>query len=1272
MSPRVVSLDPDLVGVKPKDAPKGFLPEENQQYCLVAQRGSHCMKTFDQIVEELKGQRILVANRGIPARRICRSIRERFGGIAVLTATDIDKTSPAASAAQELLLLGADPRAYLDLEYIISRAKRRGCIAIHPGWGFASEDETFPQMCAEEGILFIGPTAESMKLLGNKVQVRMLAKKMGIPVVPGSDGAVDVPTAREVAKEIGLPIMLKAEGGGGGRGIFAVQSEEQLEDAFFKASAMAQASFGNPKLYVEKYLTKVRHIEIQVIADCHGNIFAFDERDCSVQRNHQKLIEITPSPWSGITPELRERLKEYSRRLVREVNYHSLCTVEFLVTEDGTPYLIEVNTRLQVEHGITESRYGIDLVEEQIAVAFGSKLRFNEENTRPSNVAMQVRINCEDPQKGFAPNAGLVTRYISPGGPGVRLDSNLSGGYDFPANYDSAGSLLIAYGQDWQKVLGILGRALREYFVGGIKTTIPFYRQVLRNPGFRAGQFDTNFIANNPSLLNYQDLEPEAVRLARLVAEISAKGYNPHVMLGEYRSPDTPRMPSFKPVLPSISPKTLHEPSPYPRGDRLALLDYVRDSGHVHFTDTTTRDGTQSNSNNRLRLAEDVLIAPYLDNCNFFSIENGGGPHFHVAMLANMTMPFTEAEVWNRVAPKTLKQILVRSTNVLGYKPQCKTVMRKTGEMICEHYHVIRSFDFLNHIENMLPFAEVALDTKGVVFEPALSMSPAKGFDVAHYMQVTETVLREISKILGVSMQRASKEIILGLKDMAGNCSPRFVRELVTQLRTAWPDLVLHYHRHFTDGLFVPAVGAAAKAGAHIIDVAIGSSVRWYGQGDVLSTAAYMEDELGLKTNLNKDMIRDANFVVKQIMPYYDRYVSPYFQGVDYDVVEHGMPGGATSSSQEGAMKQGYIHLLPYMLKFLAATRKVVRYHDVTPGSQITWNTAFLNVTGAFKRGGEKAVRDLLAVLDKVSSTPECQLTEEDKAARLGIYQDCNDAFRDLLLGRFGKLPLGFPADWVYQSAFGAEWETAVASRTEGSPLLKLEEVDVDAEIRGLTELIRRDPSHEETIMYLNFPGDALKTIQFREKYGDPNRLPLDIWFEGMKVGDELEFFDSNGKPHLMTIFSISPVNEEGVVVVRYILDSERMSTEIQVAAAKSSSGKGVPMADPANPYHIAAPSTGDLWIMYVKPGDIVKAGDEIFNISIMKQEKAVFAPMDAIVKDVLKTANFKENKKMVPVKEGELLVELGPVPHLCPNPECGKAIASDTAVFCPYCGKHL
>ncbi|MDR2123685.1 MAG: pyruvate carboxylase [Desulfovibrio sp.] len=1227
------------------------------------------IKTFDAVVQELKGKAVLVANRGISARRICRSIRERFDAVAVMSATDIDKTAPAASSAQELLLLGPDPRAYLDIKRIAELARRRGIVAVHPGWGFASEDDNFPRVCAEAGLVFIGSTAESMKLLGNKVQVRRLAMELGIPVVPGSDCAVDVPKARSVAGETGFPILLKAEGGGGGRGIFEVHDNYGLEDAFIKASAMAQASFGNPRVFVEKFLTGVRHIEIQVIADVYGNIFAFDERDCSLQRNNQKLIEITPSPWPAFTEELREQLKDYARALVRKVGYYSLCTVEFLVTAEGTPYLIEVNTRLQVEHGITECRYGIDLVEEQIAVAFGSRLRFSEANLRPVHTAMQVRINCEDPQKNFAPNAGLITRYVSPGGPGVRLDSNLSAGYEFPSNYDSAGALLIGYGQDWSKVLGITERALEEYTVGGLKTTIPFFRRIITYPTFRRGECDTHFIADTPELMDYTDLDPESERNARLIADISARGYNEFVQLGRYRTRETPRLPRHEAVMPEIPPAVLRRPSPYPRNDRKALLDYIRDSALVHFCDTTCRDTTQSNSGNRFRLAEDRLIAPYLDQCGFFSLETGGGAHFHVNMMANMTSPFYEAQELNRIAPKTMKQILVRSTNVLGYKPQPQNLMRLTAEKICVDYHVIRCFDFLNHVENMKPFAEVVLHDARALFEPAVALTCGRGFTVDHYVDTAGEMLRQAAKIMGVGQKDASRRIVLGLKDMAGNCPPRMMRDLVQALRRKWPHLVLHYHRHYTDGLFIPAVGAAAEAGAHIVDVSLGAAMRWYGQGEVLSAAAYLEDELGLKNILNKRMIRDAGFVLKQIMPYYDRYTAPYFQGVDYDAVLHGMPGGATSSSQEGALKQGYIRLLPQMLRFLAGTRHIVHYHDVTPGSQITWNTAFLAVTAAYRRGGEHEVEYLLEILDNVVNNEEDALPPEMKEARLAVYQDCNDAFRDLLLGKFGRLPLGFPPDWVYRSAFGPDWKKAVAERTEKSPLDILADVDLEAERSALKSIIGRDPTDNEFLMFLNHPGDAVKCIDFKHKYGDPNNLPLHVWFEGLEVGDQLNFNDSNGKPHHLNIIRMQNPGPNGVAVVRYVLDSEIMSCEVQVSKPAAGAERSVLMADPGDAFHVGAPCNGELWIMYVNPGDIVRKGEELFNISIMKQEKAVTAPLDGIVQRVLKTADYRESKKMVPVLEGELILELGPMPRLCKNPACGKALAACGYAFCPHCG---
>ncbi|MDR1577188.1 MAG: pyruvate carboxylase [Deltaproteobacteria bacterium] len=1226
------------------------------------------MTDYRHIKNKFKGRPILVANRGISGRRICRAIRDRFDAIAVMTATEIDKTAPAASSAQELMLLGSDPQAYLDLEKIIFLAKRRGILAIHPGWGFASEDARFPQMCQDADIIFIGSKAESMKLLGNKVEVRRLAKRLGIPVVPGSEGAVDPSLAKSIARSLGLPIMLKAEGGGGGRGIIEVMDEKDLDQAFNKASTLAHASFRNPRLYVEKLLLNVRHIEIQVIADQKGNIFAFDERDCSIQRNHQKLIEITPSPWPGLTPELRERLKDYARLLVREVGYHSLCTVEFLVTQEGEPFLIEVNTRLQVEHGVTEVRYGVDLVEEQIAVAFGGVLDL--ERLKPFQVAMQVRVNLEDPQADFTPNSGLITRYVSPGGPGVRLDSNLSAGYDFPSNYDSAGALLIAHGQDWPKVLGIMERALGEYTIGGLKTTIPFHRHLIKKPDFQAANFTTSYIDQHPELLEYPDLIAEAEKLSRLTAEITAHGYNPFIQLGRYRSSDSPRLGRFIPVLPRLAPEITKAPNPYPKKDRLALLDFIRDSKVIHFGDTTCRDMTQSNSGNRFRLAEDRIVGPYLDECGLFSLETGGGAHFHVAMLANMTYPFSEAAAWNQFAHKTNKQILVRSTNTLGYKPQPASLMRRTTELICEHFHVIRCFDFLNHAANMAPMATVALSDKGILFEPALSLSYGPGFTVEHFVSAARSIFDMCARVTDLPKNQIVRQLALGLKDMGGVGPPRFISSLIKELKKNWPDLVIHYHRHYTDGLFVPAVGAAALAGAQIVDAALGAAVRSYGQGDLLATSAYIEEELGLPVRLNRDAVRQANFVLKQIMPYYDRYAPTFFQGIDHDVTRHGMPGGATSSSQEGAMKQGYIQFLPHMLHYLAGLRKIVRYHDVTPGSQITWNTAFLAISSAFRRGGAKEVESLIQIIDETTHSQETVAGPALTTDRLKIYRDCNDAFRDLILGRFGPLPLGFPPDWVYQSAFGDQWLDALASRRTDSPLNHLVEPDMEAERNGLKELIHREPTEEEFVMYLNQPADALKTIRFRQDFGDPNNLPLDVWFEGLRTDESATFADSQGKPHQITILSVQEKDAKGQAATQFLLDSEIMTHAAQVGTPTPSLEREELIATGSNSFLITAPVNGDLWVMYVQEGDLVAEGQELFNISIMKQEKGVRSKVAGVVKKIHRTADFQHTKQMVPVRAGELIVELGPLPLSCP--QCQERLPLEGLKFCPHCGQPL
>ena len=635
-----------------------------------------------------------------------------------------------------------------------------------------------------------------------------------------------------------------------------------------------------------------------------------------------------------------------------------------------------------------------------------------------------------------------------------------------------------------------------------------------------------------------------------------------------------------------------------------------------------------------------------------------------------MTYPFNEAREWNRFAPKTPKQILVRSTNLLGYKPQPKNLMQLTGEMICEDYDIVRCFDFLNHIENMRPFAEVVLNSNTNVFEPAISLSWAKGFDIPHYLGVVDEILAMVKNVGGLTEKKAEKIFILGLKDMAGVCPPRFIKQLVTGIRKKYPELVIHYHRHVTDGLFVPAVGAAALAGANIVDTGLGEAVRWYGQGDVLSTAAYLEEELGLETNLNKEMIHTSGFVLKQIMPYYDRYTAPYFQGIDHNVVSHAMPGGATSSSQEGALKQGYISQLPYMLRFLAGTRKIIRYHDVTPGSQITWNTAFLAVTAAFQRGGENEVQHLLYILESVAGIPEEELNEMLKKERQMLYRESNDSFRQLIKGEFGRLPLGFPPDWVYESAFGSDYRKEIEHRTQNSPLSSLAPMDIVKERRELSAHLSRNPSQEELIMYLNHPTDALNTIKYRQKFGNPNLLPIDVWFEGLEIGQEFNFNDGNGKPHQMIILDISKPDDLGTSLVRYTCDAESFVYPVTLDKASKKKSTTEEMADKHNAYHIGSPSNGDLWIVYIAPGDIVKKGEELFNITIMKQERAILSPIDGMVKRVVKEANYKEDKKMIPVREGELIVELCSIPTICQD--CAKPLSGNGSTFCPWCGKQI
>jgi pyruvate carboxylase len=884
---------------------------------------------------------------------------------------------------------------------------------------------------------------------------------------------------------------------------------------------------------------------------------------------------------------------------------------------------------------------------------------------------MQCRINFEDPQHDFMPNSGTITRYLSPGGEGVRLDSCVFGDYEFPKAYDSLGALLMTYGDTWGKTVSTMQRALSEYFIGGLKTTIPFHKKIVTHPVFRSGGVHTKFIENTPDLVSYRDVVPQHLRLARLVAEITALGHNPYIGLGPYRKPGHARVGPMATVggaSAQDASKGSYKPPFRPDDHRDVVLGYLRDSECVEFANTTPRDVTQSESGNRFRLFDDRLVGPLIDQCGYVSIENGGGAHYHVGMLGCMTDPWTEAEEWNAFAPNTQKMILIRSTNILGYAPQAREVMERTGRLIIKDYHVIRCFDFLNHIDNMVPFAEIVLQAENRIFQPAVSLSWAEGFTIDHYLSVLDEILSMVGRILGCDETGASKQIIFCLKDMAGVCPPRFIYDLISAILDKYPELVIQYHRHITDGLAVPALGSAAKAGAKILDVADGPAVRFYSQAAVLPVVAYVEGELGLKTRLDKDKIREAAFALKQIMPIYDHYCRPTFLGPDHDVTRHGLPGGATSSSQEAALKQGYAFLLPHILLILELCRKLIRYHDVTPGSQITWTNGYMMAVKAYERGGLKEVERMIELLKTVTSKEEAALDDAIKEDRLVLFSHANDALKNLLLGKFGKLPLGWPDDWIYASVFGENWREAKAQRTEESPLTFLPPVDMEAVEKELAGHIGRAPTENEVVNYLNHPGDALKLIKNLEKYGEPNVLPDDIWFEGLVPGVEREFFTSDGKVHTIKIVRVGRVRPSGTRRVRYKLDYEVFVEDVKVAESVDA-GPGREMAELKNPYHIAAPFDADLWLVHKKEGDAVKAGEEVLNLSIMKTECAVTSPADGVVRRVVVFADYKTDKKMVSVKKGQLLMELAPPLKRCPGCNAG---TEEAYTFCPKCGHKL
>jgi pyruvate carboxylase len=672
-------------------------------------------------------------------------------------------------------------------------------------------------------------------------------------------------------------------------------------------------------------------------------------------------------------------------------------------------------------------------------------------------------------------------------------------------------------------------------------------------------------------------------------------------------------------VHPSLSPK-----------ENLAIL---RRDPRVYFTNTGPRDTGQSDFKNRHTLYDLIKLAPLYNQSGYFSIENHGGARFHQNLLQNKIDPFEEAALWKQRMPDVMTQTLVRSTNLWGYRMYPRNVVALSVKAFLPYVDVWRCFDFLNYVPNMIPIAEEVMKG-GKIFEPAISFSVSDDCTNAYYLKVTREIL---------AVTAGSKEIILCIKDMAGVGSPKRIASLVDALLQKHPSLVIHYHRHTTDGLAVPALVAAAKAGVKILDVTDDPFTRYYGHAPVRSVNALLQEQ-GIQTRLDLPAVDESATVVTDFIGHYQEFESQ-FRGFSYKVTEHRMPGGAFPSSFEQAGKGDFLHLMPHILRGMSYGNRFIKYFDVTPGSQITWTTWVGIVQFHYKEGGYKAVESLLGLCERFIAVRQRleKLSAEERERLLGLYAHATDDLKSLLLGRYGPLPFGWPADWVYQSVFGEAWREKVKKeRIEASPLAKKKPEDIPAIQRELGDKLGRHATPAELVLYLQHPSAAVDFLAFRRKFGDTSLLPTPVWLDGLKgVGTEVRF-EHQGKPATIRLVSIG-AEVNGMRHMVLAVNNTMHVFPVELPAYKDRQKAGTRVADPLVKGEVGSPMMGNVWRIgdkerTLKVGDIVREGQEIMNLEAMKIETAILSPMHGVVKEI----PVRLNEAVV---DKQLLMVLGEVP---------------------------
>ena len=1142
-------------------------------------------------------QKILIANRGEIAIRIMRACNE-MGKKTVGVYAEEDKLGLHRFKADEAYRIGegmGPVAAYLSIEEIIRVAKMAGADAIHPGYGLLSENPDFVDACHENGIKFIGPKAQTMRELGDKASARDVAIAAGVPVIPATDVlGDDMALVKKQAAEVGYPLMLKASWGGGGRGMRPIMSEDELEEKVLEGRREAEAAFGNGEGYLEKMIIKARHVEVQILGDSHGEIYHLWERDCSVQRRNQKVVERAPAPY--LSEAQREQICQLGKKICKHVNYECAGTVEFLMDMDtGQFFFIEVNPRVQVEHTVTEEVTGIDIVRAQILIAEGKSLVeatgcASQYDVQLDGHALQCRVTTEDPQNNFIPDYGRIQMYRSATGPGIRLDGGTAySGAVITRFYDSLLTKVTARAPTPEMAIARMDRALREFRIRGVSTNIAFVENLLKHEVFLSNEYHTKFIDETPSLFDFKKRRDRATKILTYIADITVNG---HPETAGRAKPAA----DVKPPKPPVKPTT-----DVPTGTRTILdakgpegiADWMRDQSQLLITDTTMRDGHQSLLATRMRSIDMINVAPaYATKMNnLFSVECWGGATFDVAYRFLQECPWQRLRDIRAVMPNIMTQMLLRASNGVGYTNYPDNVVQSFVAQAAESgVDVFRVFDSLNWVENM----RVAMDAVGksgkviegtICYTGDLLDANRSKYDLKYYVGMAKEL-------------EAAGAHVLGLKDMAGLLKPAAGRALVKALKEE-TGLPIHFHTHDTSGAAIATVLAVSEAGVDVVDAAMDS---FSGNTSQPTLGSIVETLKGTDRDTGLDMtaIREISNYFEQVREHYKAFESG-LQAPASEVYLHEMPGGQFTNLKAQARSLGLEDRWHEVAQTYADVNQM--FGDivkVTPSSKVVGDMALMMVSQNLTRA-----------------------QVEDKATDV-VFPD---SVIDMMKGSLGQPPGGWPAAIQKKILKGGKAST-------DRPGAHLKPIDLEATRADLSKQLEgHDVDNEDLNGYLMYPKVFLDYMGRHRTYGPVRTLPTQTFFYGMQPGQEISAEIDPGKTLEIRMQAVSEVSEDGEVKVFFELNGQPRTIRVMNHLATATKISR-PKAEAGNADHIGAPMPGVVATVAATVGKEVKEGDLLLTIEAMKMETGIHAERDAVIKAVHVTAGGQIDAK-------DLLIEL-------------------------------